>query len=98
MSRPFKKLFGFGPWRKGTDLVDVIRRQGIERFNAARAKNPTWRPDFSGASLAGMDLTYANLKAANLVGADLEGVTVDNLKLSDERARRTLARRGAIVE
>ncbi len=98
MSRPFKKLFGFGPWRRGADLVDVIRKQGIEHFNAARAKNPGWRPDFSGASLAGLDLTQANLRAANLVGADLNDVTVDNLKLNDERARRTLARRGAIVE
>jgi len=98
MSRPFKKLFGLGPWRKGADLVNVIHEQGIERFNTARAKNPTWRPDFSGASLAGLDLSRANLKAANLVDADLDGVTVDNLKLNDERARRTLARRGAIVE
>ncbi|MBN2471343.1 MAG: pentapeptide repeat-containing protein [Anaerolineae bacterium] len=98
MARPFKKLFGFGPWRKGVDLVLVIQQQGIERFNDARSKNPRWRPDFSGASLSGLDLSNANVKAANLVGADLNGVIIDNLEMDDERARPRLAKRGAIVD
>jgi uncharacterized protein YjbI with pentapeptide repeats len=98
MSRAFKKLFGFGPWRRGPELVIAIDEKGIEAFNNARARNPEWRPDFAGSSLRGMDVSLMNLKAANLVGAKLDGVVVDNLELSDERARTTLARRGAVVE
>ena len=98
MSRPFKKLFGFGPWRSGQDLVLVIQQQGIPAFNNARARNPAWRPDFSGASLTGMDLSLANLQAANLVKADLNGVLIDNLEMTDDRARPRLEKRGAIVE
>lgn len=97
MSRPFKKMFGFGPWRSGPDLVLVIQQQGIPRFNAARAKSPNWRPDFSGASLAGIEISLANLQGANLVGADLTGVLIDNLEMTDERARPRLEKRGAIV-
>jgi uncharacterized protein YjbI with pentapeptide repeats len=97
MSRPFKKLFGFGPWRRGPELVLAIQQTSVEAFNRARAKNPQWRPDFRGASLRGIELGQANLKAANLVGADLDGAVVDNLALSDERARTALGRRGAIV-
>lgn len=98
MSRPFKKLFGFGPWHKGQELVFIIQDKGIAAFNHTRSKNPGWRPDFSGASLRGMDLSIANLKMADLISADLNGVIIDNLELNDERARKTLARRGAIVE
>lgn len=97
MSRPFKKLFGFGPWRKGEELVLAIRQQGVEGFNAARAKNPQWKPDLSGASLAGVDLSVANVKGANLAAADLNGVIIDNLEMTDERARPRLEKRGAIV-
>ncbi len=98
MSRPFKKLFGFGPWRKGEELVFVIQDRGINAFNNARAKSPQWKPDFGRASLKGLDLSVANVKAANMVHANLDGVIVDNLELDDERARKALARRGAIVE
>ncbi len=98
MSRAFKKMFGFGPWRKGEDLVFIMRDRGVPAFNNARAKSPQWRPDFGTASLEGIDLSQANIKAANLKHANLEGVIVDNLALSDERARKALARRGAIVE
>ena len=98
MSRAFKKLFGFGPWYRGADLVLVIQQRSIESYNHARSGSPQWKPDFSGASLRGMDLSYANVKAANFVGADLDGVIIDNLEMNDERARVALARRGAIVE
>jgi uncharacterized protein YjbI with pentapeptide repeats len=98
MSRAFKTMLGLGPWRKGEELVFVIQEKGAAAFNKARSQNPQWRPDFGTADLKGVDLTDINLKAANLVKANLEGVIVDNLQLSDERARKTLARRGAIVE
>jgi len=98
MSRAYKKLFGFGPYHKGEQLVFLIQNGGIESFNAARSKNPNWRPDFSGADLRGIDVSLANLQGANLSKASLDGVIVDNLEMSDERARRVLARRGAIVE
>lgn len=98
MSRAFKKLLGFGPWRKGEELVLAIRQQGVEGFNAARAKNPQWRPDLSTASLAGLDLSIANLKGAKLAEADLNGVIIDNLEMTDDRARPRLQKRGAIVE
>jgi uncharacterized protein YjbI with pentapeptide repeats len=97
MSRAFKKLFGFGPYRKGPDLVLVIQQKGVEGFNAARSKNRAWRPDFSGASLAGIDISIANLQGANLVGADLNGVIIDNLEMTDDRARPRLEKRGAVV-
>ncbi|GAB4572364.1 MAG: hypothetical protein Kow0077_11580 [Anaerolineae bacterium] len=97
MSRAFKKLFGFGPWRKGPELVAVIRLQGIEVYNHARSRNPGWRPDFSGASLAGLDLSRANVKGAIMITADLNGVIIDNLEMTDERARPRLKKRGAIV-
>lgn len=96
--RAFKKLFGFGPWHSGQDLVQLLHKQGIEAFNEARSKNPRWRPDFSGSSLQGLDLSVVNVKQANFVGASLDGVIVDNLALDDERARNTLERRGAIVK
>ena len=95
--RAFKKLFGFGPWHSGQDLVQLLHKQGIEGFNQARSKNPRWRPNFSGGVMQGLDLSFANVKQANFVGADLEGVTIDNLALDDQRARTTLERRGAIV-
>jgi uncharacterized protein YjbI with pentapeptide repeats len=98
MSRAFKKLFGFGAWYKGQDLVRIMHDKGIAEYNKARAKNPNWHPDFSGASLQGLDLTTANIRAANMVNANLDGVTIDNFEFNDERARPRLAKRGAIVE
>jgi uncharacterized protein YjbI with pentapeptide repeats len=98
MSRAFKKLFGLGSWYRGPELALVIQQRSIESFNHARSGSPQWKPDFRGASLRGMDLSYANIKAANFVGADLDGVIIDNLEMTDERARVALARRGAIVE
>jgi hypothetical protein len=98
MSRAFKTMFGFGPWRKGQELVAVMLDKGIHAFNDARSRNPGWKPDFSGASLRGLDLSIANIRSANLVGADLNGVIIDNFEFEDERARPRLAKRGAIVE
>ncbi len=98
MSRAFRKLFGFGPWYRGAALVEAIQRRGIDAYNAARAKNPGWRPDFNGGALRGLDLSQANVKGANMVAADLNGVTIDNLEMTDDRARTRLAKRGAIVE
>lgn len=98
MSRAFKKMFGFGAWIKGHELVFVMQEKGVEAYNAARSKNPNWRPDFSGASLKGIDLTTANIKAANMVSTDLNGVIIDNHEFSDERARPRLGKRGAIVK
>ena len=97
-TRAFKTLFGLGPWRRGQDLLLVIEKHGIETFNAVRSRNPQWQPDLSESDLRGMDLSRANLKNVKLIGAHVDGIIVDGLELSGERALRTLARRGAIVE
>ena len=98
MSRAFKKMFGFGAWIKGQNLAFVIEEKGVDAYNNARSKSPSWRPDFSGATLKGMDFTTANVKAANMVTANLNGIIIDNHEFSDERARPRLGKRGAIVE
>ena len=55
-----------------------LLRQGVEVWNAWRAKEPTVPPDLSGADLSNAllsgleaDLGGANLTEANLSGADL---------------------------
>lgn len=97
-TRAFKTLFGLGPWRKGPALVRAIRDKGVDAFNRTRSRHPHWAPDFSGAALRDLDLTLANVRYANMVGAELDGVILDGLELSGERAKNTLARRGAVVE
>ena len=98
MSRAYKTMFGLGPYVKGEKLVFLLRDRGVESFNAARARWPTWRPDFGSSSLKGLELSQVNLQMANLKNANLEGVVIDNLEMTDERARKVLARRKAIVE
>ncbi|MBN1963541.1 MAG: pentapeptide repeat-containing protein [Anaerolineae bacterium] len=98
MSRAFKKIYGLGPWRKGPDLAAALQMHGVEAFNRARSRSIQWQPNFAGADLNGLDLSYANLRNAKLVNASLDGVIIDNLALDGERAKISLARRGAIVE
>lgn len=98
MSRAFKKIFGFGPWRKGQELVIALQMHGVEAFNAARSRSIHWQPDFNGADLDGIDLSYANLRNAKLAGANYDGVIIDNLALEGERAKNSLKKRGALVE
>src|SRR6516165_4680493 len=56
----------------------ALLKQGAAAWNAWRRDNPNIRPDFSGADLRQVDLTYvgvsgADLRGANFSGADLRG-------------------------
>ena len=60
-----------------------LLRQGVEAWNAWRAKEPSVRPDLSGADLSGANLSEANLSGANLSGADLSGADLSGANLSE---------------
>ena len=49
----------------------ALLKRGVEAWNAWRRKTPQVRPNLSGATLFGADLSKADLREANLRGADL---------------------------
>jgi hypothetical protein len=55
-------------------------KAGVLSWNRWRAKNPSLRPDLSGADLTGADLARANLTRTSLAGAILRGA---NFKEAD---------------
>jgi uncharacterized protein YjbI with pentapeptide repeats len=74
-----------------TDHLDQLL-QGVDAWNAWRQKEPSLKPDLSGADLAGAnlgganfshtDLVGAKLTEANLAGANLSGATLGRANLS----------------
>jgi Pentapeptide repeats (8 copies) len=59
-----------------------IPRQGVEVWNAWRAKEPSVRPDLVGANLSRANLSRANLSGADLSGADLSGADLTGASLT----------------
>jgi uncharacterized protein YjbI with pentapeptide repeats len=59
-----------------------ILKQGIDVWNAWRAREPLIRPDLSAASLSEANLSGANLSGADLGGANLEGTNLSEADLS----------------
>jgi uncharacterized protein YjbI with pentapeptide repeats len=57
-------------------------KQGAAAWNAWRAAHRDARPDLSGASLRGLDLSGADLTHADLTGADLRGTILSRASLS----------------
>src|SRR5919112_602332 len=59
----------------------ALLRQGIHVWNAWREKEPSTRPDLSGANLNGAYLIWPSLSVANLYEADLSyaDLTLTNL-------------------
>ena len=68
--------------------LDLLR-QGVEVWNAWRAKEPSVRPDLSGANLYGANLVGANLSDTDLRRASIQRVSltgdVTNLSRADFR-------------
>jgi uncharacterized protein YjbI with pentapeptide repeats len=56
-------------------------RQGVEVWNAWRAKDLSVLPDLTEAHLSGTDLREANLTKANLTKADLSGADLERAAL-----------------
>ena len=63
-------------------LVDFLK-QGIEAWNAWKAKNPDAEIDLSGAQLCHIDLRQANLRRASLEGANLSCADLSQAGLRD---------------
>jgi hypothetical protein len=61
--------------------LDLLR-QGVEVWNAWRAKEPSVRPDFREANLSGANLRGAELWNADLSGANLSGANLWKADLS----------------
>ena len=59
-----------------------LLRQGVDVWNASRAKGPSIIPVLNGANLKGVNLNGANLEGANLNGANLEGAHLREADLS----------------
>ena len=57
------------------DTHIAVLKQGVAAWNEWRAARATARPDFSSASLRGLDLAKVDLAGANLRKADLRGTT-----------------------
>ncbi|WP_134496582.1 pentapeptide repeat-containing protein [Microvirga pakistanensis] len=51
-------------------------KHGVDAWNAWRADNPDFRPNFGGADLRGVDLRWADLRWASLVEANLSGANL----------------------
>jgi hypothetical protein len=71
----------------GTKLVAnpqhlKLLQQGVDVWNAWRAKEPSIVPDLSEANLGGADLSRSNLTGANLAWADLSGTDLDGADLT----------------
>ncbi len=60
----------------------ALLQQGVEVWNAWRDKEPSFRPDLSGANLSKTNLSKANLSGANLNGANLSGANLSEANLS----------------
>ena len=60
-----------------------ILRQGVEVWNAWRAKEPSIVPDLGWANLSGADLTGANLHGANLHRANLRKANLSGANLTE---------------
>jgi hypothetical protein len=60
-----------------------LLQQGVGVWNAWRAKEPSVRPDLSGAALAGAPLESANLSRANLKGTDLSAAHLSDTDLRE---------------
>lgn len=79
--------------------------QGVDAWNAWRQKEPSLKPDLSGADLAGAnlgganfsntDLVGAKLTEANLAGANLSGATLGRANLSGANLSAVTTRFGA---
>jgi uncharacterized protein YjbI with pentapeptide repeats len=62
-----------------------LLKQGVERWNAWREKEPSVRPDLSGADLSGADLTSANLSGTDLTSADLTRANLTRVNIADKK-------------
>jgi uncharacterized protein YjbI with pentapeptide repeats len=59
----------------------AVLKQGVAAWNEWRAAHAAERPDFSSASLRGVDLAKVDLAGANLRKADLRGTTLSGAVL-----------------
>ena len=60
-----------------------IIKEGVEKWNGWRDKNPKVRPDLCSANLSGSNLSNANLSGANLSAADLSDANLSYAFLCD---------------
>ena len=59
----------------------AVLKQGVAAWNEWRAAHAAARPDFSSASLRGLDLAKVDFAEANLRKADLRGTTLSGAVL-----------------
>jgi uncharacterized protein YjbI with pentapeptide repeats len=59
----------------------AVLKQGVAAWNEWRAAHAAARPDFSSASLRGLDLAKVDFAGANLRKADLRGTTLSGAVL-----------------
>jgi uncharacterized protein YjbI with pentapeptide repeats len=65
------------------DVHLAVLEQGVAAWNQWRAAHPTVRPDFSSASLRGLDLAKVDLSGADLRQTDLRGTILSSAVLID---------------
>jgi uncharacterized protein YjbI with pentapeptide repeats len=63
--------------------VDTLLKGGIDAWNAWRARNPSTKPDLSGAHLERAILRAAMLSGTNLAGAHLEDANLFAARLGE---------------
>jgi uncharacterized protein YjbI with pentapeptide repeats len=73
-----------------------LLRQGVDLWNAWRAKEPSVEAELSGADLHGTLLDEANLNWANLAGANLDEANLFNANLIGVNLRRANLRRASL--
>ena len=61
----------------------AVLKQGVAAWNEWRAAHAAGRPDFSSASLRGLDLAKVDFAGVNLRKADLRGTTLSGAVLID---------------
>ena len=61
----------------------ALLQQGVDVWNAWRAKEPSVRPDLIGADLSEANLIRANLSRTNLGRADLSGANLSGANLTE---------------
>ena len=66
-----------------------LLKQGVEKWNHWRAKNPEIKPDLSGTSLRGVNLHRVNLSGVNLHAADLREADLCEANLYEANLRGT---------
>jgi uncharacterized protein YjbI with pentapeptide repeats len=65
----------------GDDTHLAVLKQGVAAWNEWRAAHAAARPDFSSASLRGLNLAKVDFAGANLRKADLRGTTLSGAVL-----------------